>query len=188
MLGLPADLAFRRGAGDGNRTRTISLETNRSGPLTALTWISDVPLVTATDSVIPGLMARQWPCGLPGCPGTRSFVSSRPIEGGSETVVELFCGDRGEVIDRLVGAFGVVPVHPFHGGGFDLVQVSPGPFSLGRFDEPQARQCAQLRMVTRCAAEVGLSKGTDGLRVVLSRPALRPRSPPTSRSWRSRWP
>jgi len=57
-----------------------------------------------------------------------------------------------------------------------------------RFDEPQARQCAQLRMVTRCAAEVGLNKGTDGLRVALSRPALRPRSPPPSRSWRSRWP
>jgi hypothetical protein len=55
-------------------------------------------------------------------------------------------------------------------------------------DEPQARQCAQLRMVTRCAAEVGLSKGTDGLRAVLSRPALRPRPPPTSRSWRGRWP
>jgi hypothetical protein len=39
-----------------------------------------------------------------------------------------------------------------------------------RFDESQARQCAQLRRVTRCTAEVGLSKGTDGLRAVLSRP------------------
>jgi hypothetical protein len=36
-------------------------ETNRSGPLTALTWTSDIPLVTATDPVTPGLMARQWP-------------------------------------------------------------------------------------------------------------------------------
>jgi hypothetical protein len=33
-------------------------ETNRSGPLTALTWTSDVPLVTMTDPVTPGLMAR----------------------------------------------------------------------------------------------------------------------------------
>jgi hypothetical protein len=36
-------------------------ETDRSGPLTALTWASDAPLVTVMNPVIPGLMARQWP-------------------------------------------------------------------------------------------------------------------------------
>jgi hypothetical protein len=39
-------------------------------------------------------------------------------------------GDGGEVVDGFVGAFGVVQVHPFQGGGFDLVQVSPGPSAL----------------------------------------------------------
>jgi hypothetical protein len=43
-----------------------------------------------------------------------------------------------EVVDGLVGAFGVVPVHPFQGDGFDLVQVSPGPFSLDELGLVQA--------------------------------------------------
>jgi hypothetical protein len=34
------------------------------GPLTALTWALDAPLVTVMDSVTPGLMARQWPGDL----------------------------------------------------------------------------------------------------------------------------
>jgi hypothetical protein len=36
-------------------------ESDRSGPLTVLTWGSDVPPVTIMDRVTPGLMARQWP-------------------------------------------------------------------------------------------------------------------------------
>ena len=36
-------------------------ESDQSGPLTALTWASDTPLVTVMDPVTPGLMARQWP-------------------------------------------------------------------------------------------------------------------------------
>jgi hypothetical protein len=52
--------------------------------------------------------------------------------------VELFCGDEGEVVDRLVGAFGVVPVHPFQGGGFDLVQVSPRPVGADQLGLVQA--------------------------------------------------
>ena len=36
-------------------------ESDRSGPLTALTWAADAPLVTVMDPVTPGLMARQWP-------------------------------------------------------------------------------------------------------------------------------
>ena len=39
-------------------------ESDRLGPLTALTWALDAPLVTVTDSVTPGLMARQWPGDL----------------------------------------------------------------------------------------------------------------------------
>ena len=33
-------------------------ESDRSRPLTALTWAPDVPLVTVTDPWTPGLMAR----------------------------------------------------------------------------------------------------------------------------------
>src|SRR5215470_4583843 len=36
-------------------------ESDRSKPLTALSWASDAPLVTVIDSATPGLMARQWP-------------------------------------------------------------------------------------------------------------------------------
>ena len=36
-------------------------ESDRSEPLTALTWAVDAPLVTVMDPATPGLMARQWP-------------------------------------------------------------------------------------------------------------------------------
>jgi hypothetical protein len=36
-------------------------ESDRSGPLTALTWASGASLVTAMDPETPGLMARHWP-------------------------------------------------------------------------------------------------------------------------------
>jgi len=36
-------------------------ESDRSGPLTALSWAVDAPLVTVIDRATPGLMARQWP-------------------------------------------------------------------------------------------------------------------------------
>ena len=39
-------------------------ESDRSGPLTALTCELDAPLVTVIDPVTPGLMARQWPGDL----------------------------------------------------------------------------------------------------------------------------
>jgi hypothetical protein len=35
-------------------------ESDRSASLTALTWASDVPLVTVMNPATPGLMARQW--------------------------------------------------------------------------------------------------------------------------------
>src|SRR5262245_30154710 len=36
-------------------------ESDRSGPLTTLSWAPDVPLVTVRDPTTPGVMARQWP-------------------------------------------------------------------------------------------------------------------------------
>jgi hypothetical protein len=42
-------------------------ESDRSGPLTTLTWASDAPLVTVMDPGTPGLMARQWPARRPTC-------------------------------------------------------------------------------------------------------------------------
>lgn len=65
-------------------------------------------------------------------------MSACPVEGGSVTVVEFFGGDGGEVVDSFVGALGVVPVHPFQGGGFDLVQVSPWSFGADEFGLVQA--------------------------------------------------
>jgi hypothetical protein len=36
-------------------------ESDRSGPLTAMTWAAEAPVVTVMNPVTPGLMARQWP-------------------------------------------------------------------------------------------------------------------------------
>jgi hypothetical protein len=36
-------------------------ESDRPGPLIALTWAADAPQVTVMDPMTPGLMARQWP-------------------------------------------------------------------------------------------------------------------------------
>jgi hypothetical protein len=36
-------------------------ESDRSWPLTALTWAPGAPSVTVMDLATPGLMARQWP-------------------------------------------------------------------------------------------------------------------------------
>jgi hypothetical protein len=49
-------------------------ESDRSGPLTSLSWASGAPLVTVMNPVTPGLMAHQWP-GVRSCrawigPGT----------------------------------------------------------------------------------------------------------------------
>jgi hypothetical protein len=44
-------------------------ESDRSGPLTAMTWAPDSPLVTVEDPQAPGLMGRQWPS--PGRSGYR---------------------------------------------------------------------------------------------------------------------
>ena len=46
-------------------------------------------------------------------------------EAGSVTVVKIFHLDRGEVVDGFVGSFGVEPIDPLEGGGFDVVAVAP---------------------------------------------------------------
>src|SRR5215831_6212765 len=53
-------------------------ESDRSEPLTALTWAADTPLVTVIGPATPGLMARQWPVadGSGGSwPSIHNFVS-----------------------------------------------------------------------------------------------------------------
>jgi hypothetical protein len=44
--------------GDGIEAGLSAWESDRSGPLTVLTWALDAPLVTVRDPVTPGLMAR----------------------------------------------------------------------------------------------------------------------------------
>ena len=59
-------------------------ESDRSGPLTDLTWASDTPLVTVVDRAIPGLMAHQWPTTmLPvGLPATALRLNAKGRDGG----------------------------------------------------------------------------------------------------------
>jgi hypothetical protein len=40
-------------------------ESDRSRPLTALTWATEAPLLTVIAPMTPRLMARQWPVTLP---------------------------------------------------------------------------------------------------------------------------
>jgi hypothetical protein len=51
-------------------------ESDRSRPLTALTWAPDTPLVTVTDPATPRVMARQWPEDCH--PGVRPWESVWP--------------------------------------------------------------------------------------------------------------
>jgi hypothetical protein len=52
-------------------------------------------------------------------------VSACSFEGFGASAVELFELERRELVYRPVGAFGVEPLHPSGGGGFDLVDVAP---------------------------------------------------------------
>ena len=49
-------------------------------------------------------------------------------ETDSCSVVDFFCLDRCEVIDRLVGSLVVEPVDPVQGAEFEMIDVSPGSF------------------------------------------------------------
>ena len=48
-------------------------------------------------------------------------------------VVELLDGLGGEVVEVLVRAFGVEPLHPFGGAEFDMVDVAPGALPADEF-------------------------------------------------------
>lgn len=48
-------------------------------------------------------------------------------------VVELLGGFGGEVVEVLVGPFGVEPHHPFSRGDLGLVDVAPGDFPADEF-------------------------------------------------------
>jgi hypothetical protein len=47
-------------------------------------------------------------------------------------IIQLFKA-RGEVVEVLMGPFGVEPHHPFGGGDFDMVDVAPGALSTDEF-------------------------------------------------------
>ena len=61
MFGMPVTLDFFLERVTRIELALSAWESDRSGPLTALTWASDAPLVTVMDPPAPGLMARQWP-------------------------------------------------------------------------------------------------------------------------------
>ena len=53
--------------------------------------------------------------------------------GASVIVVEFLDGLGGEVVEVLVRAFGVEPLHPFGGAEFDLVDVAPRALPADEF-------------------------------------------------------
>ena len=77
-------------------------------------------------------------------------------------VVEFLDGLGGEVVEVLVGAFGVEPHHPFGGRQLDLVDVTPGAlpadeFVLERPDGGFGQRvvlCRQLRSIRLLISEL----------------------------------
>jgi hypothetical protein len=65
-------------------------ESDRSGPLTALTWATDAPRVTVIDPMTPRLMARQWPATLPALVAqpTRQALRRAPRSAASACVAK----------------------------------------------------------------------------------------------------
>ena len=64
----PHRVAYSKERVTGIEPGLSARESDRSGPLTALTWGLDALLVTVIDLVTPRLMARQWP--VPDGPGS----------------------------------------------------------------------------------------------------------------------
>jgi hypothetical protein len=87
MSGLPADLGFRRGAGDGNRTRTISLGIRQ---IRAFDHPELGSRCTASD--------RQRPCGtrVNGPPMARSLTALERPTGRSLTITTPLPGRLGD--------------------------------------------------------------------------------------------
>ena len=61
------------------------------------------------------------------------MVSAGPGEGGSVTVVQVFGGERGEVVDGFVWSFGVQPGHPVQDGCLEVITVAPGSVRPDQF-------------------------------------------------------
>ena len=59
-------------------------------------------------------------------------------EAGPVTVVQLLGGDRGEVVDGLVGSFGVEPGEPVQDCWFEVVPVAPGTLRVEQLGFEQA--------------------------------------------------
>ena len=66
-------------------------------------------------------------------PETGCVESPRFWWGASVIVVELLDGLGGEVVEVLVRAFGVEPLHPFGGAQLDVVDVAPGALPADEF-------------------------------------------------------
>src|SRR5215813_1439731 len=75
--GTPAELGFRTERVTGVEPALSAWESDRSRPMTALTWALDAPLVTVVDLETPGLMARQWPGSR------RSQWRASPLQAGT---------------------------------------------------------------------------------------------------------
>jgi hypothetical protein len=57
-------------------------ESDRSEPLTTLTWRADAPLVTVMNPMTPWLMARQWPVAVWDCrPSIQRRASVTTLDG-----------------------------------------------------------------------------------------------------------
>ena len=63
---------------------------------------------------------------VPASPETGCVESPRFWSGVFVIVVEFLDGLGGEVVEVLVGAFGVEPEHPFGGADLDVVDMAPG--------------------------------------------------------------
>lgn len=71
-------------------------------------------------------------------------------------VVEPLDGFGGEVVEVLVGAFGVEPLHPVGGGDFDVVDVAPGTLPADEFIFERSDGGFGQRVVQ------GVADGADG--------------------------
>jgi hypothetical protein len=110
--------------------------------------------------------------------------------------MELLGGLGGEVVEVLMGAFGVEPHHPFSRGGLDLVDVAPGSlpadeFVLERPDSANALSGASPTEPTEGSTPWSMSEALAGS--VVQRESdcfevfcgLRGRSVPFGKYWRS---
>jgi hypothetical protein len=74
----------------------------------------------------PGTVRGELGLSRPGVSGDRIGGSTCLGEPGSVSVVNLLDLDRGQVVDGLVRALGVEPVHPVQGLDLDVLAAFPG--------------------------------------------------------------